>query len=396
MGSQTPMTSLNQEVEVSIVMPCLNEADTLEICIRKARKALSAANVSHEIIVADNGSTDGSLEIAQRMGVKVVNVAERGYGAALHRGIADAKGYYVIMGDADDSYDYAEALKFVEKLREGFDLVQGCRLPRGGGTILSGAMPWSHRWIGNPMFTFLVHWWFKAPIHDVYCGLRGFTKEWVAKLNLRCIGMEYATEMIIKSRLRGARFAEVPITLHPDGRKAHAPHLKTMRDGWRTLRFFLTYSPKWLFFVPGLFLILVGLITYGVVYSGGQVGHVVFDAHTLLVGSLAIMCGYQIVLFAVFSKIFAVNEEILPKDPSLLQIFSFLTLERGIVCALLVILLGCGLLFGAANQWREAAFGPLDYARTMRWVIPGITFVALGVQSFFARFFISILNMPHR
>jgi len=231
-------TLAEAEVEVSIVMPCLNEADTLAICIEKAQRAFTKCGVKGEVVIADNGSTDGSPEIARSMGARVVHVAAKGYGNALKGGITAARGKYVIMGDADDSYDFLEVPKFIEKLRAGFDLVQGCRLPSGGGRILPGAMPHLHRWWGNPMFSLMVRNMFWAPIQDVYCGLRGFTKDLYERLDLRSPGMEFATEMIIKSSLYNVRITEVPITLHPDGRKAHAPHLKTFRDGWRTLRFF--------------------------------------------------------------------------------------------------------------------------------------------------------------
>src|SRR5262245_32245392 len=224
--------------ELSVVIPCLNEADTIGTCVEKAQRALREAAIVGEVVVADNGSTDGSREIAARLGARVVAVAERGYGNALMGGIAAARGRFVLMGDADDSYDFLELPKFVARLREGHDLVQGCRLPAGGGTVRPGAMPFLHRYLGNPLFSMLARWWFAAPIHDVYCGMRGFRKAWYERLGQRCTGMEFATEMIVKSSLFGASIAEVPITLHPDGRRAHAPHLRTFRDGWRTLRFF--------------------------------------------------------------------------------------------------------------------------------------------------------------
>ena len=236
-------------------MPCLNEADTLEVCIQKAWRGLKAAGADGEVLVADNGSTDPSVQIAERCGARVVHVAEKGYGNALMAGIESAKGQFVIMGDADDSYDFQEIPCFVEKLRAGADLVQGCRLPAGEGIVKRGAMPFLHRWWGNPMFSLLARVWFGAPIHDVYCGLRGFRKDFHQTLLQRCTGMEFATEMIIKASLRMAKIEEVPITLHPDGRKAHAPHLKTFRDGWRTLRFFLMCSPKWVFLLPGFLLV---------------------------------------------------------------------------------------------------------------------------------------------
>ena len=398
LSGNSPTT--NSGIELSIVMPCLNEADTLEICLTKARTAMDEAGIQGEIIVADNGSTDGSIDIANRNGAVVVNVAEKGYGSALIGGIAAARGKYVIMGDADDSYDFLETGKFVDKLREGYDLVQGCRLPVGGGTVKPGAMPFLHRWWGNPMFSLLVKRWFRAPIHDVYCGFRGFTKHHYLRLEQRCTGMEFATEMIIKSSIyresMGVRIAEVPITLHPDGRKSHAPHLKTFRDGWRTLRFFLMYSPRWLFLIPGILLMLLGLVGYVVALPQMRFGAVVFDAHTLLFASLFILCGYQSVLFAILTKTFAISEGLMPEDPKMTRFFEIVNLERGLIAAGLGLLVGVVLLLLAINIWREANFGPLNYAETMRYVIPGATLVALGFQTVLWGFFVSILGLKRR
>lgn len=384
------------EIELSVVMPCLNEADTLEVCLQKAGRAMREHDIKGEIIVADNGSTDGSIEIAQRNGARVVHVKEKGYGSALMGGIEAARGRFVIMGDADDSYDFLEIPKFVEKLRENYDLVQGCRLPGGGGQVLPGAMPFLHRWWGNPMFSKMVRLWFNAPINDTYCGLRGFTKEHYDSLNQRCTGMEFATEMIIKSSLFKARIAEVPITLHPDGRKSHPPHLKTFRDGWRTLRFFLMYSPRWLFLVPGFLLILLGAVGYFVGLTGTSVGRVTFGLHTVLFGSLAILCGYQSILFAIFTKTFAISEGLMPEDPRLTRFFEIANLERGLILAGGVLLIGLILLLIAVNQWRLAGFGVLDYAYTMSFVIPGSTLVALGFQTILSGFFVSILGMKRK
>ena len=383
-------------VELSIVMPCLNEADTIETCVRKALAALSEHGIAGEVIVADNGSTDGSPDIARRLGARVVPVAARGYGNALMGGIAAARGTYVLMGDADDSYDFGQAPRFLEKLREGYDLVQGCRLPAGGGTVERGAMPFLHRWWGNPMFSLFARWWFRAPIHDVYCGLRGFRRDFYERLDQRCTGMEFATEMIIKASLYQARIAEVPITLHPDGRKAHAPHLKTFRDGWRTLRFFLMYSPRWLFFRPGVVLMILGLIGYALALPGVRIGRLAFDAHTLLFASLAVLLGHQAVLFAVFTKTFAISEGLMPEDNRLTRLFKLIPLERGLILGVASLLIGLVLLLAAVNQWRLAGFGRLEYARTMRWVIPGATLTALGFQTVFASFFISVLQMRRK
>jgi glycosyltransferase involved in cell wall biosynthesis len=382
--------------EVSIIMPCLNEADTLAACIGKARRALNEQKIAGEIIVADNGSTDGSQAIAMRLDARLVNVRERGYGSALMGGILAARGKYIIMGDADDSYDFLEIPKFVEKLREGFDIVQGCRLPSGGGVVRPGAMPWLHRWWGNPMFSLLARWWFKSSLHDVHCGLRGFRKDVYYVLDQRCTGMEFATEMVIKASLNQAKTAEIPITLHPDGRTAHAPHLRTFRDGWRHLRFYLMCSPRWLFLIPGLGLILLGIVGYGIAMPMMTFGGVTLDVHTLLFASLAILCGYQSVLFALFTKIFAVSEGLLPEDPRMNGFFEVVNLEKGLIASLIVLVIGFTLLLAAINQWRLTDFGPLDYTKTMRLVIPGATLTALGFQTILSSFFASILGLRRR
>jgi glycosyltransferase involved in cell wall biosynthesis len=383
-------------LEVSVVIPCLNEADTLEACIAKAQRALGEHRISGEIIVADNGSTDGSQAIATRMGARLVHVEAKGYGNALMGGIATARGRFVIMGDADDSYDFMQLPRFVNKLRQGFDLVQGCRLPSGGGTVLPGAMPFLHRWWGNPMFSRMARGMFQTAIHDVYCGMRGFTKDLYDRLDQRCTGMEFATEMIIKASLFREKVAEVPITLHPDGRKSHAPHLKTFRDGWRTLRFFLMYCPRWLFTIPGGVLVFLGMVGYAVAMPGLRLGGVAFDAHTLLFASLAILCGYQSILFAIFTKTFAISGGLMPEDPQLARFFKIVNLERGLILSAATILVGIILLAAAINQWRLASFGTLDYAQTMRLVVPGVTLTALGFQTMLSSFFVSILGMRRR
>lgn len=382
--------------ELSIVMPCLNEAETIGTCIQKAQDFLHQYEILGEIVVADNGSTDGSQEIAALMEARVVHVDSKGYGNALMGGITAARGRYIIVGDADDSYDFLDLGRFMEKLREGHELVMGCRLPWGGGTVKPGAMPFLHRWWGNPMFTIMARRWFGAPIHDVYCGLRGFTKALFQRLNLRCTGMEFATEMIIKSSLYGEKIAEVPITLHPDGRTAHPPHLKTYRDGWRTLRFFLMYSPRWLFVIPGAILVALGVLGYAVAMPGLTINGVTFDAHTLLFASLAILCGYQSVLFAILSKTFAVSEGLMPEDPRLSQFFKVMYLERGLILSGLGLLVGLGLLLAAVQQWKFAGFGQLDYSKTMRLVVPGATLTALSFQTILSSFFVSILGMRRR
>jgi glycosyltransferase involved in cell wall biosynthesis len=389
-------SSADSPVEVSVVMPCLNEADTLEACITKAQKAFKEHGIQGEVIVADNGSTDASTTIARRMGARVVHVEAKGYGNALMGGIAAACGKFIIMGDADDSYDFGEIPKFVAKLRQGYQLVQGCRLPAGGGRVLAGAMPFSHRWWGNPMFALMIRGMFYAPVHDAYCGLRGFTKEFYCRLDQRCTGMEFATEMIIKASLYGERISEVPITLHPDGRKSHGSHLKTFRDGWRTLRFFLIYSPRWLFLHPGILLIVLGLLGYGIAMPGITIKGINFDAHTLLFASLAILLGYQSIVFWIFAKTFAIGEGLLPADPKITRFFEIINLEKGVLVSAASIVLGLLLLAGAINQWRIHAFGPLDYSETMRWVIPGVTMTALGFQTLLSSFFVSLLGMRRK
>ena len=386
----------SEQLEVSVVMPCLNEAETIGTCIQKAMRALKEHAITGEVIVADNGSTDASREIARRLDATVVDVADKGYGNALMRGIAAARGRLVVMGDADDSYDFLELPKFVEKLREGFELVQGCRLASGGGTVRPGAMPFLHRWFGNPMFSLMVRQMFHAPVHDVYCGMRGFTKELYERLDQRCTGMEFATEMVIKATLFGGRIAEVPITLHPDGRTVHLPHLKTFRDGWRTIRFFLMCSPRWLFFLPGAVLGALGLLGYAVAMPGLTLGGMKFGAHTLLFSSMALLCGYQAALFALFSKTFGVTEGLLPRDPRLDRFFQLVDLEKGLLIGVGALIFGAGLLAGAGNQWREVNFGELDYARTMRWVIPGVTLAVLGFQTIASSFFVSLLGMRRK
>ena len=381
------------DIELSVVMPCLNEKDTLGICVEKAVAALKARGIRGEVIVADNGSTDGSQDIARRLGARVVQVEERGYGNALRGGIASARGKWVLMGDADDSYDFRVIGDFYDKLQDRYDIVQGCRLPRGGGTVMPGAMPPSHRWLGNPMFTRMANMWFKVPVSDVYCGMRAFKREFYNSLDLRCTGMEFATEMLIKSSLFEGNIAEIPITLHKDGRIAHAPHLRTVRDGWRTLRFFLLYSPRWLFFTPGLLLMLVGVLGYAIVLSRTVIGRLHFDAHSLLFASLFIIMGYQAVLFAVSAWTFATAEGLMPMTKSLKGWFGLIDLEKGLIAGALAMLIGVILLAHSVLIWRGVDYGGLDYSQTMRWVIPGVTLVAIGFQTVLSSFFLSVLGM---
>jgi glycosyltransferase involved in cell wall biosynthesis len=386
-----------RELELSVVMPCLNEAATLGRCIERAQRAMQQAGVHGEVIVADNGSTDGSRDIAERAGARVVPVRERGYGAALMGGIAAAKGRFVIMGDADESYDFGDIPRFLEPLRAGFDLVQGCRLPSGGGIVEQGAMPPLHRWLGNPLFTALARLWFGVPLHDVHCGLRAFRREWQLSLDQRCTGMEFATEMVIKASKFESRITEIPITLHPD-RRGRRPHLRTWRDGWRHLRFYLMYSPRWLFLIPGALLMFAGAMIYWFASpAGGRiVNGVRFDVHTLLFASLAIICGYQAVLFAVMTKTFAIREGLMPQDARLARLYRWLNLETGLLAGAMACVIGLGLLATAVAHWWTQGFGPLDYTRTMRIVIPGMTLTTLGFQTVLSSFFLSILGMRSR
>lgn len=384
------------EPEVSVVIPCLNEAQTVGRCVDKAWRALRDARIDGEVIVADNGSTDGSREIAAAQGARVVQVDARGYGSALMGGFAAARGRYVLMADADDSYDLLELPKFVARLREGFDFVQGCRLTRGGGTVRPGAMPFLHRWWGNPMFSWMARLWFRAPISDIHCGMRAFRVDVWRSLDQHCTGMEFASEMVIKATLHGARMTEVPITLHRDGRTEGRPHLRTFRDGWRHLRFFLVFSPRWLFLIPGLLLMALGAAGFAVAMPAMTIRGITFDVHTLLFASLAMICGVQSVVFAALTKVFAITEGILPPDPRIDRVLSMLNLERALVAGAALGVAGLLLLLGAVDQWRQAGFGPLDYGHTMRWVIPGMTLTALGVQGVLASFFCSVLGLRRR
>jgi hypothetical protein len=300
------------------------------------------------------------------------------------------------MGDADDSYDFGEISKFMPRLREGYELVQVCRLPSGGGTVEKGAMPFLHRWWGNPMFSAMAKWWFHSAVNDVHCGLRAFSREFYQRLDQQCTGMEFATEMIIKASLYRAKVTEVPITLHPDGRKTHTPHLKTFRDGWRHLRLYLMYTPRWLFLVPGMVLICLGLLGYGVAMPRLTLWGATFDIHTLLFATMAILCGYQSIVFAVFTKTFAISEGLMPPDPRMTRLYQLVNLERGLMAGALALAVGVGLLLGAVNQWWLVGFGPLEYERTMRWVIPGSMLTVLGFQTILSSFFMSILGMRRK
>lgn len=385
-----PMSSTPTGVEVSIVMPCLNEAETLGNCIRHAQSAIAKGGLSAEIIVADNGSTDSSQQIARDLGARVVDVPRKGYGSALIGGIDAAQGRLVVMGDADDSYDFEAIRPLIDKLREGYDLVVGNRFLGG---IEPGAMPWSHRWIGNPVLTFISRIFFHAPVGDTHCGLRAFKKDAYEKMSLRATGMEFASEMVIKASLKGMRITEMAVVLRPDGR-SRAPHLRTWRDGWRHLRFMLLFSPRWLFLYPGLALFAVGAVLSALLLGGPlHVAGVRLDIHTLLVAGFLALNGYQLVLFAVFTKIFAVRMGFHPPHPVLEGLFKYITLEVGLLAGTLMLLAGIVGLVLAVASWQSASFGNLDPSLTMREVIPAVLLLAIGTQTVFASFFISILSI---
>ena len=393
MAESAPETN---DIEVSVVIPCLDEVETVATCIRKARSAFEKNGLRGEVIVADNGSTDGSAELAAGNGARVITVAERGYGNALIGGIAAARGRYVVMGDADDSYDFCDTHRFIEKLREGHDLVQGCRLPSGGGTVAPGAMPFLHRWIGNPFLSILARVMFGTRIRDIYCGFRGFTAEWYRRLNLQCTGMEFATEMIVKSTMLGGRIGEIPITLSPDGRVTRRPHLRTFRDRWRTLRFYLVFSPRWVFLYPSVLLGILGAIGYAIAMPRLTIHGVTFDVHTLLISSLLLLMSFNAFLLGVSAKVFAIGAHMLPLDRKTERFFRVATLERGLAAALFVLVLGGVLILAAVKRWYDAGWGHLDYPSTMRLLIPAFTLAAIGFQGFLWSFLISIMGVRRR
>ena len=382
-----------ETLELSVVMPCLNEARTLGTCIRKAQTTMERMGIRGEVIVADNGSTDGSQSIAESLGARVVPIRERGYGSALRGGIASARGQFVIMGDSDDSYDFTQLDDFVTKLREGYDLVMGNRFHGG---IRPGAMPFLHRFVGNPVLSGLGQLFFGCPVSDFQCGLRGFRKDAIDKLELHTTGMEFSTEMVVKATLFKLKIAEIPTTLVPDGR-GRAPHLRTWRDGWRYLRFLLLYSPRWLFLYPGIALFLLGVAVSIWLLPGPQtVGSVTFDYHTLLFGAMAILIGFESVNFAMFTKLFAISERLLPEDPRLNRVFRYVKLETGLLLGALLILAGAGIWVFGLSYWRSLHFGPLDPDKTLRIVIPGFVSLTLGIQIVLSSFFLSVLGMSRR
>ncbi len=380
-------------VELSIVMPCLNEAETLATCIRKAQSYLDRSGVSGEIVIGDNGSTDGSQQIAAGLGARVIHIPIRGYGAALYGAITAAQGRYCIMGDSDDSYNFENLDAFVDKLREGFDLVMGNRFQGG---IRPGAMPWKNRYIGNPILSTIGKILFRAGVGDFHCGLRGFSKSAFQQMDLRTTGMEFASEMVIKARLMGLKMTEVPTTLSPDGR-SRPPHLLPYRDGWRHLRFMLLHSPRWLFLYPGSLLIMLGLAGCAWLLPGPRVVYgIEFDVHTLLYAFVSVLLGFQFVSFAVFTKVFAISEGLLPEDPRLNRIFRYVTLEIGLAAGVLLVALGMGGSIFAVSGWAKENFGALDAGHMLRIVMPSVFSLTLGVQVICGSFFLSILGLRRR
>jgi glycosyltransferase involved in cell wall biosynthesis len=381
---------MTEACELTILMPCLDEAETLGSCISKARAFLSRSGCAGEVVIADNGSTDGSQAIAAANGARVVHVAERGYGNALLAGIRAAHGKYVIMGDSDDSYDFSRLDAFLEQLRTGSQLVVGNRY-RGG--ILPGAMPPLHRYLGNPLLTAIGRLFFGSGCGDFYCGLRGFDRQAILSLDLQARGMEFALEMLVKAAVLQLRVTEVPTTLSPDGR-GRPPHLRRWHDGWRSLRFFLLFSPRSLFLYPGFALFVVGcLVMAWLLPQKRLLGSVGFDVHTLLYASLAVVVGFQSMMFWVFAKVYGMRERIVPPDPWFRSLMSVVTLEAGLIVGAVLLLGGLGLAVYALGTWGAERFGALSYPETMRLVIPSSTALLLGFQIIYSAFFVSILEI---
>ena len=381
------------ELLVTILMPCLNEAETLAFCVRQAVAALRDNNITGEVVVADNGSTDGSQKIATDEGAIVVPVPVRGYGAALLAGIEAARGKYVLMADADASYNFGELPRFLKKLQEGNDLVMGNRF---SGEIKPGAMPPLHKYLGNPVLSFIGRLFFGIPVRDFHCGIRAFRRDAMLGLNLRTTGMEFASEMVVKSSLAGLRLAEVPATLAPDGR-SRPPHLRTWRDGWRHLRFLLLYSPRWLFLYPGIAAFFVGVILSIWLLPGPQtVGRWTFDVDTLTYSLGLVLIGAHISVFAVSARVFGTQEGFLPPNPKFQRIFDYVNLEVGLLFGGALLLAGVVILAYALHIWRGTGFGDLSPQRMLRLTLPSATLFMLGVEAIFGSFFLSLLGMNRR
>ena len=377
-------------LEVSILMPCLNEAETIGRCVDRARESIARLNIRAEILVADNGSTDGSQQIALAHGARVVTVDEPGYGAAIRGGVAASSGRYIIMGDADESYDFAEIPPILERLRVGDDLVMGNRF---AGGIEKGAMPWSHRWIGNPVLSMTGRIFFASHVRDFHCGLRGFSVDAFRRMRLNTTGMEFASEIVVKASLASMKVSEVPITLHKDGR-SRSPHLRTWRDGWRHLRFLLLFCPRWLFVIPGVALMLLGsLMTLWLLGGTRYVGSVGLDIHTMLVSGVFALIGYELMLFGAFIKVFGMRAGFLPSSRRTDSFFRVATLEKGLLFGGALTLTGLALVFVAVVNWGRSGYGVLDTQASMRPLIVAVLLIAGGVQTIFASFVLSMLGI---
>jgi glycosyltransferase involved in cell wall biosynthesis len=375
-------------IELTIVMPCLNEAETLKTCIDKAMSYLRNNNISGEVVIGDNGSTDGSQQIAQDCGARVIHIPRKGYGSALMGAIEASFGKYVIMGDSDDSYDFSNLNAYIQKLREGYDLVMGNRF-KGG--IKKGAMPFMHRYLGNPVLSFIGRLFFGSRIGDFHCGLRGFRQDIVSLLNLRTTGMEFATEMVVKATINKLKITEVPTTLSPDGR-SRPPHLRTWRDGWRHLRFLLMYSPKWLFLIPGLILMAAGLLLGAWIMKGPvELFNIYFDTNTLLYAGALVITGFQAVNFAIFTRTYAIEAGFLPVNKALDKMYRYVNLESALVTGILVTLCGFGGSVYSLYLWDQVDFGHLDYSSILRVVIPSVVCIIIGMQIVLSSFFLSVL-----
>ena len=389
-GTATHIGTDASAVELTILMPCLNEAETLAACIEKALGFLNRSGIAGEVLIADNGSSDGSQDIATRLGARVIHVPEKGYGAALIAGIAAAQGRYVIMGDSDDSYDFSALDPFIAKLRQGFDLVMGNRF-KGG--IAPGAMPPLHRYLGNPVLSTIGRVFFRSPIRDFHCGLRGFSRDAMMALELRAPGMEFASEMVAKATIRGLRIAEVPTTLSPDGR-SRPPHLRSWRDGWRHLRFLLIFCPRWLFFYPGAALFALGALAMALLLPGPvSLGGVTLDVHSLLYASGAVVMGFQAMQFWVFARLYGSVTGLLPEAVRLNRALTRFGLEAALLLAGAIFLLGLGLGVWSLAQWGARDFGVLQGAAVMRMAIASVTAMLMGLQLAFGAFFLALLGM---
>jgi glycosyltransferase involved in cell wall biosynthesis len=380
--------------EVSIVIPCLNEAASLSYCLQKACAFLSENHISGEVIVADNGSTDDSAAIARKFNARVITEREKGYGNALMAGIENAEGKYIIMGDADNSYDFSNLMPFIKLLRQGYDLVNGNRFR---GNIQKNAMPFLHRYLGNPVLNFIARVFFSIRIGDFQCGLRGFAKESILKLDLRASGMEFSSEMIVKAALAGMCITEIPIVLYPDKRNRPS-HLRTWRDGWRYLRFLLLYSPRWLFLIPGIFLLGLGVIGSVLLIAGPiPVGNKKLDVHTLVFTSGFILIGFQFSAFYLFTKLYAMTQGLLPVDTKFMAVFQkHYLLEKGIFAGIIFILGGIFLMIKSFLYWKQSHFGNLDPMVVLRWVVPSSVLIVLGLQVIISSFYLSFLTMKSR